>query len=257
MRVSGKVVLVTGGAGGLGAACARRLVGEGAIVFVSDIRSAATALVEGTVYMQHDVSIADDWQRVVEDIVERHGRLDVLVHCAGVEGDSRQGGLATTEDDWNRVIAVNLTGTFLGCKAVLQPMLRQGHGSVILMASANTTMATPQAIAYGASKAAIAHLTRSIAMLGARNGAHVRCNSVHPGSIETEMSERLITAIASNANLSVAQIEERFRSAIPTGVRGHPDDVSSLVLYLASDESRYATGGDFTVDGGWSIKAAG
>jgi len=98
-------------------------------------------------------------------------------------------------------------------------MLRQGDGSVILMASANTAMATPQAIAYGASMAAIAHLTRSIAMLATRSSAYVRCNSVHPGSIEAEMSERLIAAIASNADLTVAQIEERFRSAISMGVR--------------------------------------
>jgi len=100
------------------------LVGEGAIICVSDTHPTLTDLLKGSVYMPHDISVAVDWQRVVEDIVKRHDRLDVLVHCAGIEGDSRRGGLATTEDDWNRVIAVNLMGTFSGCKAVLEPMLR-------------------------------------------------------------------------------------------------------------------------------------
>lgn len=257
MRVASKVALITGGAGGLGAACARRLLEEGAVVVVTDVHAAPEQRFDGVTYLQHDVCVADDWKRILEKIVERHGRLDILVHCAGIEGNSGQGGLRTTEADWNNVIAVNLTGTFLGCKATLATMLPQGRGSIILLASANTAMATPQALAYGASKAAITHLARSIAVLAAREGTKIRCNTVHPGSIDTLMSERLIAAIASNAGLPVAQVEERFRAAIPLGERGSPEDVASLVLYLASDESSYATGGAFTVDGAWSIKAAG
>lgn len=256
MRVDGKIVLVTGGAGGIGAACAALLAAEGATSFVSDLLPEPPDGMAGEAYFRHDVSVASDWQRVVADIVNRHGRLDVLVHCAGIEGYTKNRGLAMSEEDWTRVINVNLTGTFLGCKAVLPEMLKQGTGSMILFASATTDMATPQALAYGASKAGVAHLARSVAMLGARDGARVRCNSVHPGSIETPMTERLFAAIASDAAVTVATIEERFSAAIPLGGRGHAQDIAQAVLYLASDESRYMTGCALKVDGGWSAKSA-
>lgn len=256
MRVRGKIVLVTGGAGGIGAACAALLAEEGAIVFVSDLLPEPPDDISADTYFRHDVSVASDWQRVVAGIVGQHGRLDVLAHCAGIEGYTRDQGLAMSEEAWTRVITVNLTGTFLGCKAVLPEMLKQGTGSMILFASATTDMATPKALAYGASKAGVAHLARSVAMLGARDGARVRCNSVHPGSIDTPMTERLFAAIAADAGVPVSTIEERFSSVIPLGGRGHPADIAHSVLYLASDESRYMTGCALKVDGGWSAKSA-
>ena len=255
MRVSGKIALVTGAARGIGAACAQSLAREGATVFVSDISPQAPEYTDAPFYLRHDVSVAADWQRVVAHIVDKHGRIDVLVNNAGIEGDTKTRGLDTSEDDWNRVIAVNLTGAFLACKAVVPDMIRRGSGSVILMSSAASFMATPHALAYGTSKGAVAHFTRSIAMLGAKDGARVRCNSVHPGPIATQMSDNLVQAIAASTGAPESAIEERFRSTIPLGERGQPEDVAQLVLYLASDESRYVTGSAFSVDGGWSVRS--
>lgn len=256
MRVADKIALVTGGARGIGAACARSLAREGATVFVSDISPEAPDDMADFPYARHDVSVAADWQRVVARIVEEHGRIDILVNNAGIEGDTKTRGLATTEEDWERVLSVNLTGTFLGCRTVVPQMILQGTGSVILMASAASFMATPDALAYGTSKGAVAHLTRSVAMLGARGSARVRCNSVHPGPIATQMSDNLVKAIAAETGAPESSIEERIRNTIPFGERGQPEDVAEMVLYLASDESRFVTGAAFGVDGGWAVRSA-
>lgn len=255
MRVVGKVALVTGGIGGIGAACAALLAQEGATVYVSDI-SAQETTNSDVITVPHDVTKAADWDRIVSRIVTDRGHLDVLVNCAGIEG-SHQRGLATTEEDWNRVLAVNLTGTFLACKAVFPQMLEQGQGSVILTSSVVSGMATAGALAYGASKAGVAHLAKSFATIGAQSGARVRCNSVHPGSIVSRMSDSMFTAIAATNQVSFEEIEDRVKAAIPFGARGVPQDIANLVLYLASDESSYATGSEFKVDGGWSLKSAG
>ncbi len=255
MRVKDKVTLVTGGAGGIGAACAAVLAEEGARVYASDLAETAEAI-ERVTYIRHDVTSSDDWEEVVARVVEGTGRLDALVHCAGIEG-SHQRGLGTTEEDWSQVLAVNLTGTFLACRTVFPHMIDRGSGSVVLTSSVVSDMATPGALAYGASKAGVAHLARSFAAIGARNGARVRCNSIHPGSIRSRMSDSMFTAIATTSNVSFEEVEARVAAAIPFGERGAPDDVASAVLYLVSDESRYCTGGQFKVDGGWSIQSAG
>jgi 3(or 17)beta-hydroxysteroid dehydrogenase len=249
MRVEDKVALVTGGAGGIGAACAALLAREGATVHVSDLAS-------GPGCLAHDVTSADDWRRVVAHVVDTHGRLDVLVHCAGIEG-SHERGLATTVADWAQVIEVNLTGSFLACMAVVPEMRRTGSGSVVLLSSAVTEMATAGAIAYGASKAGVAHLAKSFAVIGAQDGTRVRCNTVHPGSIASRMSDSMFTAAATARGLTFDEVEAWVCSTIPLGARGTPEHVARMVLFLASDESDYVTGGEFKVDGGWSLHGVG
>lgn len=260
MRVKNKIAIVTGAAGGIGSATARLLAREGATVVMTD-RDAqegerlAAAL--GATFIQHDVAKLADWQKVVAQVLAAHGRIDVLAHCAGIEGNYLNPGVATTEEDWNRVIAINLTGSFFGCKSVFPPMLEQGKGSVILVSSIVSCMATSSGIAYGASKAGVAHLARSFAAIGWKNGMKVRCNSVHPGAIKTRMTDNIFAELAAVAKLPLPEMEAAIKKALPMGDRGQPDDIAYVILYLASDESGYASGAEFKVDGGWSIVDVG
>ncbi len=260
MRVQSKIAVVTGAAGGIGSATARLLAREGATVFVTDLdaeRGEAVAAEIGGIFIQHDVSKLADWQRVVAKAVGLHGRIDVLAHCAGIEGNYLRPGVETTEEDWNRVIAVNLTGSFFGCKSVFPQMLKQGRGSVILVSSIVSCMATSSGLAYGASKAGVGHLARSFAAIGWKNGNKVRCNSVHPGAIKTRMTDNIFVELAQVAHISVPELEASIKKILPMGDRGEPNDIAYMILYLASDESGYASGSEFRVDGGWSVVDVG
>ena len=260
MRMKNKIAIVTGAAGGIGSATARLMAREGATVVVTDREAHAgqrlAAEIDAT-FIQHDVSKLAEWEKVVAATIALHGRVDALAHCAGIEGNYVNAGLAMTEEDWNRVIAVNLTGSFFGCKTVFPHMLKQGKGSVILVSSIVSCMATSSGIAYGASKAGVAHLARSFAAIGWKNGAKVRCNSVHPGAIRTRMTDNIFTELAQVAKVSVPEMEAAVKRALPMGDRGEPNDIAYLILYLASDESAYASGAEFKVDGGWSVVDAG
>ena len=260
MRVKDKVALVTGGAGGIGASSARLLAGEGAKVIVADLDEAGGRKVAGEIggtFVRLDVAVFDQWQAALDSIIAEHGRIDVLAHCAGIEGGYLEAGLAMSEEAWNRVIAVNLTGSFLGCKAVFPQMLKQGKGSVILVASCVSDMATSSGLAYGASKAGMTQLARSFAAIGWKNGNKVRCNSVHPGPIKTRMTDTIFSELAQAANMNVSDMEAAIKATLPLGDRGVPDDIGYMILYLASDESAYASGSKFVVDGGWTVVDAG
>lgn len=260
MRVANKVALVTGAAGGIGSATARLLAREGAKVVVTDLaEQAGQALAAeiGGIFAPHDVSKLASWEQVLATVIKEHGRIDVLAHCAGIEGNYLEAGLATSEAEWNRVIAVNLTGSFFGCKTVFPQMLAQGKGSVVLVSSIVSTMATSSGVAYGASKAGLAQLGRSFAAIGWKNGAKVRCNTVHPGAIKTRMTDNIFAELAQTAHVSAAEMESAVKNLIPMGDRGEPDDIAYMILYLASDEARYASGSEFWVDGGWSVVDAG
>lgn len=260
MRVGEKIALVTGASGGIGSATARLLAKEGAAVVVSDLAEDAgqkLASEIGGTFVKHDVASLASWEAVVAKVIELHGRIDVLAHCAGIEGSYIQAGLDTTEEEWNRVISVNLTGSFFGCKTVYPHMLEQGKGSVVLASSIVSCMATSSGVAYGASKAGVAQLTRSFASIGWKNGKQVRCNSVHPGAIKTRMTDNIFAELAQVANISSSDMESAVKGLLPMGDRGEPDDIAYIVLYLASDESKYASGAEFRVDGGWSVVDAG
>lgn len=257
-RVSGKTAIVTGGASGLGKAIAHRLAAEGAKVLVTDIaetegRAVADAI--GGAFLSQNVCDEAGWQAVIYESEHRFGRLDILVNNAGVgDGLDAVSPEDTSLDDWQRINRVNVEGVFLGCKAAIPAMRRTGGGSIINMSSIAALVGTPFLTAYGASKAAVRQLTMSVALHCAQDGSHIRCNSVHPGQIRTPMLENLFAATAAQVNAPLADVEAQFRSRIPMGEFGTPEDIANGVLFLASDESRHMTGAQLVIDGGMHIQ---
>jgi 3(or 17)beta-hydroxysteroid dehydrogenase len=251
-RVDGKIAIVTGAASGIGRACARRLAREGATVVLTDRqeelgRAAASELGAPHRFRALDVTDPTAWTRVVDETVRELGRLDVLVNGAGI------GFLLDIEhtslEQWRLVHAVNSDGTFLGCQAAVRAMKGTGGGSIINLSSVAGIVADADLTAYCASKGAVRMLTKSVALHAARAGYEIRCNSVHPAFIATPMVDGLLAAGAPGG-LTRAKLER----SIPLGRLGEPDDVAHLVVYLASDESRFVTGSELVVDGGLSAR---
>jgi NAD(P)-dependent dehydrogenase (short-subunit alcohol dehydrogenase family) len=221
-----------------------------------DAAQAVAAEIGGTGYA-HDVSDEKAWSDIVSEVLDKEGRIDVLLNAAGIEGDLENSGLNTSLAEWRRVIGINLDGTFLGCRTIMPHMLDRGAGSIINISSIVSFMGTPSALAYGASKAGVAQLSRSLALTGAQDGAKVRCNSIHPGIIKTRMTDNIFEEFAKSSGTTPEEIEQAVCAAVPFGGRGIPEDVAAMVLYLASDDSKYVTGSEFKVDGGWSVVSAG
>lgn len=256
-RVEGKVALVTGGAGGIGAAAARLLAREGARVAVTDLAEGTGAsLAEeiGGAYLSQDVTDEARWAETVAEVERRFGGLHVLVNAAGIEGDVSAGTPEDTSlDEWRRVLAVNLDGTFLGCRAAIPAIRRAGGGSIVNISSIVALFATPNSTAYGASKAGVRQLTKSVAFHGAAGSAKVRCNSVHPGLIRTRMLDSIHATRAQSRGISFEDSRALSLSRVPMGALGEPEDVAWTILFLASEESRYVTGAEFHIDGGWNL----
>ena len=237
-RLDGKVALITGGARGQGRQEAERFAAEGATVVITDVLDdegavAASALGSAVTYLHHDVTSEAEWQQVVADVVEAHGRIDVLVNNAGIF--SMTSALDTTLEAWERMLAVNQTGVFLGIREVGRQMCEQGSGSIVNISSVAGLGGVGRAHAYAATKWAVRGMSRSAALEFAARG--VRVNSVHPGIIETAMLDEF------GPNL------DAVRQAIPMGRTASADEVASVVLFLASDESSYCSGHEFVVDG--------
>lgn len=241
-RVAGKVAIVTGAASGLGQASAKRLAEEGARLIVADIdehAGRATAdNIDGAEYTLLDVSKEKAWEALMDQVLDRYGKLDVLVNNAGVVR------LATIEDTteeiWRFVNSVGTDGTFYGCKHALRVMKPAGSGSIINMCSSASVQAGPNIFAYAASKSAIRGMTKSIAVLSSRNGHGVRCNSAHPGNMRTPMLERVYAEHLAN-NPDAATADNKIWV-------GEPEDVANMVLFLASDESKSVNGAAMLVD---------
>jgi len=237
-RLDDKVALITGGARGQGAAEAARFASEGATVYISDVlddigETTATELGDSVTFLHHDVTSEDDWIGVSDGIVEAQGRIDVLVNNAGI---FRIAGVVDTSlDDWNRMIAINQTGVFLGLREVGRRMRDRGRGSIINISSVAGLSGAARAHAYSATKWAVRGMTKSAAQEFAAAG--VRVNSVHPGIIETDMLAEF------------AEHLPRVTETIPMGRTASPDEVANLVLFLASDESSYCSGHEFVIDG--------
>jgi 3(or 17)beta-hydroxysteroid dehydrogenase len=207
--------------------------------------------------MRLDVTSEGQWRAAVGAIRGKHGRIDVLVNAAGIEGDVINGSIETASlDEWRKVLSVNLDGTFLGCKHVLPVMREAGKGSIVNISSIVSYMSTPSTVAYGASKAGVQQLTKSVAITGCRDGMKVRCNSVHPGVIDTRMVDSILTQVGQALNVTKEEAEQGAMSKVPFGHIGEPDDVAYLIVYLASDEAKYVTGSEFMVDGGWHLGQA-
>jgi 3(or 17)beta-hydroxysteroid dehydrogenase len=252
-RISGKVAIVTGGASGLGAAIAARFVEEGGQVVVTDIMVPAIPL-KGAEFLRQDVADEAGWVDLIASVEKRYGRIDILVNNAGITGDLGKTDPETTRlEDWRKIFKVNADGVFLGCKHVMAAMHRSGGGSIINMSSIAALVPTPFITSYGASKSAVMHLTRSVALHCAENGYRIRCNSVHPGQIYTPMMEDLMETTARKANVDKELVKAEFLKKIPMGCLQEAVDIANATLFLASDEARYITGTQIIVDGGMTL----
>jgi 3alpha(or 20beta)-hydroxysteroid dehydrogenase len=240
-RLSGKIALITGAAGGQGAAAARRFVEEGARVVVADVRDdEGKALADeiGAHFTHLDVSEEDGWTAAVAEVADVYAPPNVLVNNAGILHFARL--QDTTLADYQRVIQINQVGTFLGMRAVVRGMVKAGGGSIINVSSIEGLRAAPLLSAYTASKFAIRGMTKVAALELAGKG--VRVNSVHPGMIETGM---LPSALGGQT------VDLTFAGKkVPLGRVGQPEEVAQLTVFLASDESSYCTGAEFVADGG-------
>jgi 3alpha(or 20beta)-hydroxysteroid dehydrogenase len=248
-RVQGKVCLVTGGARGLGLAAAEALLAEGAKVMITDVDHAAGAaeaqrLGANAMFMTQDVTVAAQWQLVLDAVIAKWGRIDVLVNNAGVANivDIENVSVET----WSRTLDINLTGVFLGTQAAIARMKTQG-GSIINIASIEGMIGEGVLPAYNASKGGVRIFSRSAAIHCARSGYNIRVNNVCPGFAETQMvSGALATLKPEEAQAFAVKTLAR----IPMGRFGKPSEIAATVLFLASDESSYMTGSDLVVDGG-------
>ncbi len=250
MRLEGKVVFISGGAQGMGAAEARLFAAEGAMVAIGDVleeegRRVAAQIGEAggkAIFLALDVTSESQWQDAIAATVAEFGKLDILVNNAGIGGHGTVEN--TTVADWDRVMDINAKGVFLGTKSAIPELRRAGGGSIINISSqlglVGVDNSSPQ---YQASKGAVRLLTKSTAIQYAGEG--IRANSVHPGPIVTPMTE---------AGRADPERNELTLSRIPLGRHGEPSDVAYGVLFLASDESSFMTGSELVIDGGWTAQ---
>lgn len=235
-RVSGKVVLITGAASGMGASHARTLASEGAKIVIADIDEESGASVaqeigdDQAIFFKLDVSDYENWDQVIDRTIERFGKLDALINNAGIfsAGSVEDASLS----DWDKTMAIDLTGTFYGMKAAVPQMKNNSTSSIINISSIAGVTGFKGRAAYSAAKWGVQGLTKTSALdLGPYN---IRVNSIHPGSVETPLT----------ANL------KRGLGQVPLGRAAQVEEISYLVVYLVSDESTFTSGGTFTVDGG-------
>lgn len=252
-RLQGKVAIITGAAKGLGAADARLFVAEGAAVILTDVDDAAGAALAAelgtTAEYQHlDVTSEAAWEALIADVVARHGRFDVLVNNAGIVEFGNPETL--TESAYRKIMAVSLDGVVFGTKHAIPAMAAGGGGSIVNMASIAAIQGEPTFAAYSAAKGAIDAYTRATATHCIKNGRGVRCNSVLPAGIDTPMVRGLGGKLAELGAAAPAH-----DNASATNRLGEAVDVANLVLFLASDESRFITGQSHVIDDGASIIA--
>lgn len=248
-RVAGKVALVTGGASGMGKADAQLLAAEGAKVVVADLnevdgKAVADAIGENAVFMRLNVSDEENWKAVIEATVEKFGRLDILVNNAGIIALGTI--VDTTLESWRLVNSVNSDGVFLGCKHAIPAMAKSGGGSIVNMSSVAAIHGQSFVAAYTASKGAVRALTKSIAMFCKEQKNGIRCNSIHPDGVKTPMVVKVATG-------KETATQEDIDALGKFGNMCEPEDIANLVLYLASDESRFVTGTEMLIDNGSTI----
>lgn len=253
-RVTGKYALITGGAQGLGEAISKMLAREGAKVALTDINGEGAAKVaaeinaahgEGTAFaFQHDVTSQSEWEDVAKKAHDAMGGLNILVNNAGI------GSMGNVENEdygtFQKVMAVDVDSIFLGCKYAIPLMRDHGLGSIVNISSIAGIVASGNYIAYNTAKAAVRHMSKSIALHCAKTGGQIRSNSVHPVFINTPILDSVKEMFGEEEGLA------KLGRQIPLGKVGEPDDIAYAVLYLASDESKLVTGAELKVDGGIS-----
>jgi 3(or 17)beta-hydroxysteroid dehydrogenase len=257
-RLAGHVVLVTGAGQGIGQDVAIRMAEEGARLILTDINAVSGQGIAdrlGATFLHQDVSSEAGWREVIATVERDHGRLHVLINNAGIEGDpnAAKDPERAPIEDWNRIFEVNSTGVFLACKHAIPLMAKSGGGSIVNFSSVASLVPTPFIAAYGAAKAAVEHLTRSVALHCARAGYRIRCNSIHPGQVRTPMLQILFDRMSAQAGVSSEEFAQRFLANIPLGAFQEPRDIANAVLFLSSDEARCITGQALAVDGGFTL----
>jgi len=244
-RLAGKRALVTAAAQGIGRASAELFAREGALVIATDVNADLLDQVSGCDRRPLDVTDT----RAIATLAAEVGPVDVLFNCAGIV----HGGtiLECLPEDWDRAFAINVTAMFQMIRAFLPGMLERGGGSIVNMSSvASSVTGVPNRFAYGASKAAVIGLTKSVAVDFVARG--IRCNAICPGTVDSPSLQARIRAQASSSGLSEETVRGQFEGRQPMGRLGRPEEIAMLALYLASDESAFTTGTVSVVDGGWT-----
>jgi NAD(P)-dependent dehydrogenase (short-subunit alcohol dehydrogenase family) len=247
-RLSGQCALVTGAAHGIGRASAQRLMAEGARVLLTDrdgpaLAEAAQAI--GAPSHTLDVTDAGAWTEAIAEAERVLGHLSILVNAAGI---LTVGSIFETSlEDWRRTMATNLDGVYLGCRAAVPALRRAGGGAIVNIASTSGIRADARSVAYDASKAGVRSLTKEVAVSCARRGYGIRCNSVHPGSVDTDMLRGLA------AGHPELHRDWADHDALPMGRPAQAQEIAAMVAFLVSPSSAFVTGAEYTVDGGASI----
>lgn len=239
-RLSGKVVIVTGGASGIGEASVRMVASEGAKVVITDIdeskgRDLAAEIGEDAIFIKHDVADADGWHRVVEEAENAFGSISGLVNNAGIVGPNDVPLVEVKDEDFRRVIDINLYSVFKGTQVVGKAMMKNQGGSIVNISSSSGLVGSVMVSSYVTTKFALRGLTKAAALeLSEHN---IRVNSVHPGGIKTNI-----------------EVFDAVKAATPLGRIAEPEEVANMILYLLSDESSFSTGSEFVVDGGFTAQ---
>ena len=246
-RLKNKVGLITGAAQGLGKEMAKIMISQGATIVITDINEKSLVETAEELSCEHmvlDVTKEDQWKNVISSIEKDIGSLNILVNNAGIGGG---GDVESTDlESWHLVHSVNLDSVFLGCKFSLPLMRKSGNGSIINISSMSGIVASHNMSAYNSSKAAVRHLSKSIALHCAKSTNLVRCNSIHPVFTRTAMVQSMIDAAPER------NIEEKLVQQIPLRKLAEPIDIANAALFLASDESSFITGTELVIDGGLS-----
>jgi 3(or 17)beta-hydroxysteroid dehydrogenase len=246
-ELSGQVAIVTGGASGIGAATVKLLAEAGAAVISADIQQPPTDAPGH--FVSHDVTSEDAWKALLADTLTRHGRLDILVNNAGISGG--MGTIeSTTVEQWRRIDAINSEGVFLGCKYAIEGMRRTGpdkpasKGSIVNVSSVAALIGSAGPTAYCASKGAVRLLSKSVALYCAERKYGIRCNSVHPGGVDTAIFNPFWQAMGREQGKAMLDAHH------PIGRMAEPEDLGEMILWLASDRSAFVTGAELVADGG-------
>jgi 3(or 17)beta-hydroxysteroid dehydrogenase len=261
-RVKGKVAIVTGASGSLGRAQARLLAKEGAKVVVTDINDTDGKKVaeeikkDGgeAIFIKHDVTSESEWSDIIQKTLAKFGKLDILVNNAGVM--IRKSIEATSLEEWQWIMRVNVDGVFLGTKHAIGAMKKSGGGSIINISSFAGIVATTDTSAYNASKAAVRLFTKAAALECSKScyDYNIRVNSIHPGLVLTPMVDAEIKEESKTTGKPYEAVKKIRENWHPIGHLGEPDDIAYGVLYLASDESKFATGTELVIDGGFTAR---
>jgi len=241
LPLENRVALVTGGTGGIGTAICKRLAKEGAMVIAADRHAPNVELPDGIFFHDLDVTQEDSVTKLIDSVEYNQGKIDILVNAAGIEIEKTIED--TSLDDWNRIFAVNVTGTFLVSKYALPLMRKTGAGSIINFGSYDGFIADPQLAAYCATKGAVHALTKAMAC--DHGPENIRVNAICPGYIDTPMLQSFF-----GDSGDIESLQQAVRDVHPMRRYGTPDDIAGLVNWLAGDEARYASGQLWVLDGG-------